>query len=162
VFLSVDEVAQIHERIGGAIRERVDLPRALTAAGVIPGVVLAGIVAVGYWRFVFAQRRQLRLALVLAGAAYVGGAAGVEAFAQAANASHHLGRLGFFLLDTLEENLEMLGIVGFVGAVAWHLEQRGAALGLYFGERGPAGARDDPEGSGAAGRGGGAGPASSR
>lgn len=132
-FLSADEAAQIHEGLGSVVAEHVDVPRALTAAGVIPGLVLAGLVAFVYARFLAAQRREVQLGLVLAGAAYVAGAAGVEAFAQAVNAGHHLGRLSFFLLDTLEENLEMLGIVAFVVLVARHLEGLGTSLTVSFG-----------------------------
>jgi hypothetical protein len=135
VLLSVDEVAQIHEGLGGEIREHVELPSALTAAGVIPGLVLAGVVAVLYGRFLLRQGRELCLGLLLAGALYVGGAAGVEAVAQARNAEHHLGRLTFFLLDTLEENLEMLGVVLLVAVVTRHLAAVGARLTLSFGRQ---------------------------
>jgi hypothetical protein len=102
---------------------------------VIPGLVLAGVVAVLYGRFLLRQGRELCLGLQLAGALYVGGAAGVEAVAQARNAEHHLGRLTFFLLDTLEENLEMLGVVLLVAVVTRHLAAVGARLTLSFGRQ---------------------------
>ena len=57
-WLSLDETAEIHERIGKWLRDWLDLHGVLYYAGVIPALLLAVVVAVAYVRFLRALPRR--------------------------------------------------------------------------------------------------------
>src|ERR687883_761930 len=79
VVLSLDETAEIHERIGSWLRAHLHLHGPLHYAGVVPALALAAAVAVAYVPFLRALPRSTRLGIVVSSAIYISGAAGVEA-----------------------------------------------------------------------------------
>lgn len=120
-FLSLDEVAQIHEYPIEPIREALNGVGYLYYAWVIPAGILTAAVALLLWRFVMDLPRRTRNLFILAAAIFVGGALGVEMIS--GNHIYHYGdgNLGYVLIITIEESMEMVGVVIFIHALLDHM-----------------------------------------
>lgn len=126
LFMSVDEVARVHERVGDA------------AAGVLPAfdgaffytwVVIAlplvGLVALTYARFVVALPPRTRGWLVAGGVLFLAGALGMEMVnAAQESAAGTADTLGYGVGTVVEEALEMAGVAVLMAALLRHLGPR--------------------------------------
>jgi hypothetical protein len=130
VVLSLDETAEIHERIGSWLRAHLDLHGPLHYAGIIPALALAVLVGVAYVRFLRALPRLTRLGILVAAAVYVVGAAGVEAMTGWWAESHGSRSTALLLVSTIEENLEMIGTTLFILVVLSYLARFGRPVSL--------------------------------
>ena len=126
-WLSLDETAAIHERIGGLLRSHLNLHGPLHYAGVIPMLAVALVVGITYLPFLRALPRATLLGFLLAGAIYVTGAAGVEA-ATGWWAEGRSGSTWLLFPSTLEENLEMIGTTLFILVVVRYFARFGRAV----------------------------------
>jgi len=117
VVMSVDEVAGIHE----ALNTVTDAP------WTIPGAMIVTLAALFYVRFLTHLPVRTRVAFVLAGAMFVGGAVGVEHATDWYLESHDFDSLGYNLLTAVEEGMEMFGIALFIDALLGYMEAGKAA-----------------------------------
>jgi hypothetical protein len=131
--LSLDETAQIHERIGSYLRAHFDLHGPLHYAGVIPALLAAFLVGVTYFRFFRALPRQTRWGIAVAATLYIGGAAVVEAGTGWWTDSHSSGSTAVLLVSTVEENLEMAGTTLFMLVVISYFTRFGGSV-TFLGE----------------------------
>lgn len=122
-FLSLDEVATIHERLGGLPVVPGIGSRAWAGAGLL-------LVAAVTWRllpWVVRIGGPLRFALLAGGALFVAGAVGFEVLAGDWRVAH--GEDGiYWALTTAEENLELLGVFVVVRLLLAHLQATGRPL----------------------------------
>jgi hypothetical protein len=116
-LLSLDEMAQLHELSIAPLRERFHTTRFLYYAWVIPAGVSVGIFALAYLSFLARLPGKTARLILLAGALYVGGAIGVEALSGAQSFLHGEHNVGYHAIITLEELLEMTGLVVFIYAL---------------------------------------------
>jgi mannosyltransferase len=130
VVLSLDETAEIHERIGSWLRANLDLHGPLHYAGVIPALALALFVGITYVGFLRALPRVTRLGILLAAAVYISGAAGVEALSGWWADRHGSGSTALLLASTVEENLEMIGTTLFILVVLSYFARFGRPVTL--------------------------------
>lgn len=117
LFLSLDEAAQLHERLNGLLHLR----GALYFGWILP--VGAALVPLGlaYLRFLRHLPPPIRWRFVLSGALYVGGALGMEVPLGVYAERHGADTLGYALLDLVEETMEVWGATLFLLALARHL-----------------------------------------
>lgn len=120
LFLAVDESAQIHEGVTQLmylVTTRVQLPGYFLYAWVMPYSV--AVVGVGLFFFNFLLKLPLltRGLFVAAGALFVTGALGLEMLEGHFTAVYGEGNLYTTLLITLEELLEMSGVILFIHAL---------------------------------------------
>ena len=116
IYLAVDELVSIHE-IFNSFREIINAEGALYYAWVIPGIALVIVFLLVFNRFIQSLPKKTKSLFILAGALYVGGAIGAEMIG-----AHYLdvygeGNLIYSLVSTLEEFLEMFGILIFIYAL---------------------------------------------
>jgi hypothetical protein len=130
VVLSLDETAEIHERIGSWLRAHLHLHGPLHYAGVVPALALALFVGVAYLRFLRALPRVTRLGILIAAAVYIFGAAGVEAASGWWAEGHGSRSTAFLLVSTIEENLEMIGTTLFILVLLSYLARYGRSVAL--------------------------------
>jgi hypothetical protein len=131
VVLSLDETAEIHERIGSWLRAHLNLHGPLHYAGIIPALALALVVGIAYLQFLLALPRRTRLGFLVSAAVYITGAAGVEAASGWWAEAHGSKSTGLLLLSTLEENLEMIGTTLFIVMLIGYFARFGRAVALH-------------------------------
>ena len=119
LLLSVDEIAGMHETLNSLIE----------ISWAIPGGILAAFVGGIYLHFLFQIDRKTAIQFVIGGALFVGGAVGVELATESFAENDELGNnrldtLAYYLWTTLEEAMEMAGVLVFLRALLlWMKEQ---------------------------------------
>lgn len=122
VYLSLDEFNGIHEKIIDPLRERFHTTGFLYFAWVIPGAIFGFICLLVFLRFVIALPAKTRRLFLIAGTVYVGGALGMElvgGYYAYFNLPyfHFYKDITYAIITTIEETLEMLGIIIFIYAL---------------------------------------------
>ncbi len=120
LFLSIDESAAIHERLG-AVRNLFGESAGFSKVWLSYYLAAAVIISAFYAQFVFKLPAQTRNLLLVSAACYLGGAAGVELLGARYAASHGSEGVIYALFYSVEETLEMLGIVLYVYTVLSYL-----------------------------------------
>ncbi len=112
MFLSMDEIAGLHEMLGARMKE-MNLNGPLFFAWVIPVGALVLIFIITYLRFLFSLSKTFCILFVVSGAVYVFGALVMETVGGQINKAYGDGVL-YMLAVTAEEGCEMLGASLFV------------------------------------------------
>ena len=107
---AVDEFVSVHENAIALLRKLLDIQGGpLWNAWVLPGAAAVAVFAVAYLRFLRHLPRSTRRRMWTGGLLFVGGALGVELVGGSYSAVHGQLNMGFVLIATVEETLEMLG-----------------------------------------------------
>jgi|SRR3990172_10031942 len=140
--LSIDEMAEIHER-ATALGRILHVGGMFYFAWVIPGIVLVAFLGLVYLRFLLELPRATRRLFVLAGGLFVLGTIGLELV----GASYvdrgrefvlaYKSDLTYTAISTVEEVLEMLGIVVFIRALMQRLATDVGSLQIRFSDEEP-------------------------
>jgi hypothetical protein len=123
LFLTLDEGFQIHEQLSG----RTQLVTGLENKGflrytwVLPYVAGLAVGALVLFNFLLALPRRIRTLFLLSGAIFVSGAVGLELFEGYVDTHYGDGNIYTALLCTLEELMEMTGVILFIYALLTHL-----------------------------------------
>lgn len=143
LYMSADEAASIHEmmnRAGHALPLRAD--GLLRAPWVVFGIAVAAAVAIAYRNFLRSLPPATRRGFVMAGACYLGGALGVEMLGAAVSDVQGLQSqpdgwgdrgdftIGYALLVTAEEAMEMSGMILFVNALLGYIARRAGRISV--------------------------------
>jgi hypothetical protein len=138
-FLSLDEVAGIHERLGIWLRHAVALDEWVHFVWPLPAIVLVAALYLAYWPWFAALDRATRRGVVIAAAVYLAGAVGMElvsGFYWARTGSYRVD-LAYAGITTVEETLEMLGMLLFIRVLLQYASARGWGFAIG-GEPSPA------------------------
>jgi hypothetical protein len=120
--LSLDEVAQIHELLIAPLRGRIGVDDGwLYYPWVIPGAIFAIVVAASFARFLLRLTPVTRTLFIVAGAIYVAGTLGVETLTARLDFEYGAADPAYVVAATIEETLEMAGIIIFLHALVRHL-----------------------------------------
>jgi hypothetical protein len=121
LFLSVDEAIGIHEHLNDKMRTTLKVSGLFYFAWVVPYGIAVIVFLLGYARFVFRLPSKIRVLFILAGLIYVTGALGVEMIGGEYIESHGYN-VTFHVIATVEELLEMTGIVIFIYALMSYID----------------------------------------
>lgn len=120
LYVSLDEVAQIHEMASAPLRHRLGTGGFLYHAWVVPALIFVVALLVTYLPFLARLPLRTSMLLVLSGMVYVTGALGME-LVGGYIVDHHPGEgVLRYVVTTLEESLEMCGIVLLIHALLTH------------------------------------------
>lgn len=123
LFLAIDEACSIHELSIPLLRGAINAKGILYFTWVIPAFFLLAIFLVTFRKFVFSLPVKTRTLFILAGVVYVGGALGMELVSgYLADTSGYGTIYGF--ASSIEEILEMLGIVIFIHALLSYIQSQ--------------------------------------
>ncbi|HVK71731.1 MAG TPA: hypothetical protein VM734_00365 [Kofleriaceae bacterium] len=122
--MSLDEVSELHERLGGLIAPASDV---LYFDWVIPAGVAVAAIAIAFVPFLRALPPRRRRDVLLAAALYLGGALAMELPLGWWTARHGDGGGGYALIDWVEETLELAGASWFLLVLAARWDQRAEA-----------------------------------
>ncbi len=117
--LSLDEIAGVHETLNSIT----------DVSWTIPGMVVVALIAGAYLPFLASLPRPLAIRFVVSGAIYLGGAIGVEWATEPYLADDELNTLAYNLWTAVEEGMEMIGVLLFLGALIGHIETAGGLKG---------------------------------
>jgi hypothetical protein len=122
-FMAIDETAGFHELTMHPMRSALGSAAegALFFAWVVPGAVVVLVVALWYLRFVLHLPPRTRNLVIAAAAIFVGGALGVELLEGQYAVQHGQLNLGYSMIATVQEGMEMAGVVVFIYSMLAYL-----------------------------------------
>ena len=136
LFLAVDEAAELHGLLSLPMRRLANASGPLLFAWVIPYMVLTVLFAIAYQQFFSALPTRLRALLGPAAVIYVAGAVGLEVEGGTIVSAHgglEAGGLDHWLHAvsyTIEEVLEMAGVLIVIYALLGYIAEKGITVSL--------------------------------
>lgn len=132
-FLAIDEIVSIHEiLIIPEVSQALNLPWFLHSAWVIPGMIFVAWFARRYSKFVRHLPAKSRLHFIFAACIYVGGALIMEMIGSYFAESLSQQNIIYALTTSVEECLEMTGIVMLIYSLLYYLGQWAHQLDLQI------------------------------
>lgn len=129
-FLAIDEFIMVHERIAHIVRIYLKTPQLRDAGWVVPYVLLVVCFAGIYLRFFFRLPKPTKLYLVFGALLFVAGSIGVECIGCMWWRFSYGTDMVYFLLATIEESLEMLGVIAIIYALMRYIADYLPDLGI--------------------------------
>lgn len=120
LYLALDEAAMIHELSRKVPRHWLPDWGIFYWPWVAFGTVAVIVLIAAFWRFLLALPKPTRNRFLVAGAVFVFGALGLE-FVGAAIMHGEMPELALVIEETVEEFLEMLGVILFIRALLLHM-----------------------------------------
>lgn len=128
--LSFDEFVGLHEQLIDPIRSATDLPGPFEYGWVLPGMVFVAAVSIGFARFVIRLPPPYRALFVTSALVYVGGALGTELISGEVAVRWGEASARYVAVSTVQELLEMQGVVLFVYTLLRYLGEHWPGAGV--------------------------------
>ena len=114
VYLACDEVLQIHEMLSEPTHELFHTSGAFFFAWYIPVIPVLFLLGLYYLKFILALPNRYKIGYIISGTAYLLGVIGFEIIGSAFGYEYGLGNFPYTMISTLEEVVEMTGLILFV------------------------------------------------
>ncbi len=130
LFLSLDEAFVLHERLGDYTAQYIKSTGILEASGllyfpwIIPYSILTIILGLLYFRFILRLPRKTTILLILSAIIFLTGAAGLDMLGGREAELHGYYTVTYIVLFTIEEFLEMIGVVLLIYTLLDYIKQR--------------------------------------
>jgi hypothetical protein len=122
LYLSLDEIGQLHERFITPMRSLLNASGFLYFTWIVPFGFLVVIFLISYSKFVWHLPVATKKLFVAACALYIGGALGFEMLGGYESSTQGEYNIVYQIIVTVEESLEMLGIVVFIHALISYIK----------------------------------------
>jgi hypothetical protein len=134
LLMGYDEAFQAHEQLIDPMRQLLGGGKlgVFSFAWVVPGLVLVFLLLLVFLRFLVRLPPPTRRRFVLAAALYVGGSIGMEMVGGAFVELHGLNSWQYTTVVTIEEGMEMAGLIAFVWALLRRWADNGTAVLVRF------------------------------
>ena len=133
VYLGIDEGTRFHEEIGDLTENFIESSGYLYFPWVVPYMTLVVIAGLIYLRFFLSLSRDMQRRLIFSAVLFIGGAVGVEMISANQADLHGTSSISYSILYTIEESLEMAGLLVLANTLLLKLENDDANLTLKFG-----------------------------
>lgn len=137
LYMSIDELFGLHERLIKPLRHGLGTSDILYYAWVIPFGLLVLIFGLAYLKFLKHLPRKTKYLFLLAFTLYVGGALGVELFEGHQADLYGEENMIYALATTLEEFLEMAGVVVFIYGLMTYISSYMQGIQINIGVKEP-------------------------
>ncbi len=127
LFFSIDEFTSIHESLVGVIRQHFECSGIFYFAWIIPYGLVFLLTAICLTSAVFALGKRVMMIYLAAAALFLTGSIGLEAL-EGLHLEKHDPDWLYFLLMTLEESLEMLGLMVLLFGTMSMLAERNTSV----------------------------------
>ena len=117
------EVAAVHETPTDFLREALYANGIFYFTWIVFGITFFAIMVTLYFRFWLALESRARLGFLAAAIVFVGGAIGVESLGGRYAGLHGMQNIKYAFFYTLEEFLEMAGVVIFAGTLLGYIDR---------------------------------------
>ena len=123
VFMAIDEFTELHENVGILFKPLIGSYShgLFYYSWVVPACALIIFLAVFYSSFLFKLPKTTRINFIIAAIIYITGLIGIEMLGGHYHELHGRENLTYSLISTLEESLEMLGLILFIRALLDYL-----------------------------------------
>ncbi|WP_114751190.1 hypothetical protein [Pleomorphovibrio marinus] len=121
VFLGFDEAVQIHESFETLTKEIFPFAQAFNRAWIIPYAAAFLIGLVIFVPFFLKLPQSTRKYFIISGVIFISGAVGLEIVGGLYAKEHGTNNLGYGMLYTIEETMEMLGVAIFIFGLVKHI-----------------------------------------
>jgi hypothetical protein len=135
LLLSLDETAQLHELSITPLRQGFHATGFFYYPWIILGGIAVTLFVVSYLSFLARLPQRTRRLFILAGALFVGGALGVEAISGEQASLHGEHNATYHAITTVEESLEMAGVVVFIYALLDYISRQFTSLRVHVASR---------------------------
>jgi hypothetical protein len=132
VCLSIDEGVRFHEMMHTVIASRVETHGLLYFPWVIPALIFAAVVGLYYLPFLIRLDRHTAVLFAVAGATYVMGAVGMDMIGGIIVEAYGMESIHHSFAQTVEELLEMVGVLVFLYALMDHIRRHVGRVQLCF------------------------------
>lgn len=122
LYLSVDEMVSLHERLVLPLRHNLNLPSIFYFGWIIAGLIFVCLIGILSIPFLRKLPKKTSIHFVSAGAIYVFGAIGMEMIGGHVASLQLKNTVLYVTITTIEETLEMLGIIFFNYALVRYLQ----------------------------------------
>lgn len=122
LYLSIDEAGELHEKFINPTRSLLNATGVFYFAWILPFGFLVAIFLLSYSKFLFHLPVSTKKMFVAAFALYVGGAIGMEMPGGYLASTTGMQSVPYLIVMTIEESLEMLGIVVFIHALISYIK----------------------------------------
>ena len=136
LLMAIDEVVAIHERLVNPIRRLLGGGHLgiFNFAWVMPGIALVLVLALFFLQFWLRLPAKTRLTFLMAAAIYILGCIGFELIGGHYAELHGLKNLTYVMLTTVEESLEMAGVIVFIWGLLVYLADNHKEVQFRFNE----------------------------
>ncbi len=124
IFLAIDEVCSIHELSIPFLRSAMNARGILYFTWVVPAFILLIVFLIVFRKFVFSLPLRIKVLFIASGAVYVGGALGMELIGGYIADTYGFKTLSYGIASSIEEILEMLGIVIFIRGLLTYIQSQ--------------------------------------
>jgi len=124
LFLSADEGFQIHENIGDIVENHISATGFLYFPWIVPYGFAVAVFIMAYLKFVMGLPKKISLLFILAGTVYLTGAAVFDMLGGREAELHGFDSVTYCILYTIEEFLEMIGIVVLIYALLSYIDRQ--------------------------------------
>ncbi len=124
LFLSIDEACELHEAIGDLVEKYIHATGLIYFPWVLPYSILAILCALLYLKFFLQLPSRTKRLFIVSGAIYFIGAVFFDMLGGREAELHGFDSVIYCLLYTVEEFLEMLGIVGMIYTLLDYIEEK--------------------------------------
>lgn len=132
LFLSIDEVSSIHERISPFIQDSFNLSGILYYSWVVPYSIFVILITGLYWKFLFKLPKRVFVLIILSGVIFLSGAIGFELIEARYDELYNTDTVIYAILYTCEEFLEMLGIGIFIYSLMLYIQIKNNSITFQF------------------------------
>lgn len=138
VFIGYDEAFSVHERLVEPVRRILGTGNlgVFYYAWVVPAIALVFILFLVFFKFLIQLPAPTRKRFILAAAIYLGGCIGMELIGGwIRELQHGLYTWQYAIAVTIEEGMEMAGLIVFIYALLKRFEESGTAIVVRFATR---------------------------
>ena len=131
-FLAIDETCGIHEIFIPIVRRLVKVEGIFYFAWVIPAFFVVAVFLIAFRKFVFSLPAPTKFLFIASGTVYIFGALGLELVGGYLADNYGFNTVGYTVASTIEELLEMFGIVIFTHALLSYIQAFLSELKIAF------------------------------
>jgi len=124
IFLSFDESTKIHEQLGDFSEQFIEATGYLHYPWVISYAFLVFVLGVVYFRFFWKMEKKIFWSFMGAAVIFLSGALGFELLSANESSQHGTKGMLYSLLYTIEETLEMFGVIYLIYILLGLLEKK--------------------------------------
>jgi hypothetical protein len=133
VFISLDEMIQIHEQLRAPMEALFNTSGLLYFAWFIPYIGVTILMAIAYFKFIMRLPKRILKLFILTAILFISGAVGMEMFGGMHTEIHGEKTVTYAFMYSFEECLEMSGAALFFYALISYIEMRFKTMSFVFG-----------------------------